>query len=181
MLCAFVADMFASGWKGSDLDCAVWSASASTFFAESESAKTLSPNRQWAKDIVCKWDWTTVFSRPVSDKSHINCKELRAARLCLRRCAREGPRKAGRVILLLDSRVALGALVRGRSPSKVLNRQLKRVLPLVVAGDLYPQYAWIPSESNPSDPPSRGKALWRWLKQARKGDGATIDEPKRKQ
>lgn len=118
-------------------------------------------------ELVCDWDWRTVFSHAASDHSHINLKELRAARLYLKRHAKSKNKKNGRVIILLDSQVARGALTRGRSPSYPINRQLRRLVPTLIGGKIFPTFLWIPSKANPSDPPSRFRPLWSWLKDAR--------------
>ena len=117
-------------------------------------------------DLICDWNWRTVFSHPVTDNSHINFKEPRAVRLYLKRQAKSRTKK-GRVIVLVDSQVARGAPMRGRSPSKPINRQLRRLLPMLLGGQLYPSFLWIPSEANPSDASSRVQPLWGWLKDAR--------------
>ena len=39
------------------------------------------------------------------------------------------------------------------------------MLPWILGGRLYPQYVWILSGSNPSDPLSRGRTLRLWIQQ----------------
>ena len=65
-------------------------------------------------DLICDWNWRTVFSHQVPNNSHINLKERRAVRLYLKRQAKSRTKK-GRLIVLVDSQVARGALMRGRS------------------------------------------------------------------
>ena len=58
--------------------------------------------------------------------------------------------------LLVDSRVVLGAVAKGRLGSQSLNFFLKRIAALCFAGGLELQVVYIPSEFNPADFPSRG-------------------------
>ena len=117
-------------------------------------------------DLICDWNWRTVFSHPDPKNSHINLKERRAVRLYLKRQAKSRTKK-GRLIVRVDSQGARGALMRGRSPSRPINRQLRRLLPTLLGGQLYPSFLWVPSKANPSDAPSRMHPLWGWLKDAR--------------
>ena len=114
--------------------------------------------------MTLKKHWKTVFSLESRDPAHINIKELRAARIYARRRAREALRNrhGARVVLLIDSRAAAGALAHGRSPSRALNGGLRTLLPLLLAADLTLCPLWIPSEANPSDAPSRLRKVWQW-------------------
>ena len=124
----------------------------------------------WLADILCDWKWKTTFGGKFEpgDCSHINEKELKAARLWARRCARGGPTMRKRHIMLVDSRVAAGAFNKGRSSSFRINRILKTFIPLCVAGQCSFHAVWIPSKANPSDAPSRGKRLWTWIAEAKR-------------
>ena len=84
-------------------------------------------------------------------------KEVRAAFLTLWWRARTPARIGSRLFHPLDSQVALGGLVKGRSSSSQLNRIVSRTNALTLAGSFYPAYGYVMSEWNPSDPPSR---LW---------------------
>ncbi len=88
-------------------------------------------------------DWSSeelrvsIFSgeREVRNKQHINVSEMSAAlRSESRRCKRY-PRK--RLLMGSDLQALLGAIVKGCSSSKVLNGQVKRVLPTVLAYNCY--------------------------------------------
>jgi hypothetical protein len=119
-------------------------------------------------DELVHWDWKEVFRMDCSDDAHINLKELRAVKAYLRRRAKKGPVGPGeRVIILCDSRVVVGALGHGRSPSSPLNRMLRQMLPIVIGSHLYPIVLWVPTGANPSDPPSRGASLHVWLASCR--------------
>ena len=69
---------------------------------------------------------------------------------------RSASRFAHRVVVLVDSKVVVGAATKGRSPSVPLNRLLKRLAALCFAGGLVLHSVFIPTSHNPSDWPSRG-------------------------
>ena len=84
---------------------------------------------------------------------HINLAELSAH-------LREEKRIADvecsvRVPYGLDSQVALGALVKGRSASPQLTSMLSRSIPTILGRDVYAGYGFFPSEVNPADAPTR--------------------------
>lgn len=54
----------------------------------------------------------------------------------------------------VDSACGVGGLLKGRSSSRKLNGQLRRVAALVLGGGLEPFYSWIPTANNPADAPS---------------------------
>jgi len=121
-------------------------------------------------DRIAKWNWKETLKLSTgSDSSHINIKELRAWRLALRRAAKRGPGKRGRrIIFLNDSRVVVGAVSHGRSPSRVLNSGLRKTIPMLIGSNLYPTMLWLPTETNPADAPSRFGSVHAWLAKARR-------------
>ena len=65
-----------------------------------------------------------------------------------------------RCLHLIDSQVVLGAVAKGRSPSRRLNFVIKRINVIILAGDLEVFVAFVLSADNPADRPSRfAKAL----------------------
>ena len=63
------------------------------------------------------------------------------------------PRDFGcRVLQGCDSACGVGALLKGRSPSRLMNEYCERVCAINVVGDLAPFYSWLPSARNPADP-----------------------------
>ena len=71
-------------------------------------------------------------------REHINILEVRA---CLRVMGRQlRPKFGTRQIYGLDSQVGLGALIKGRSPSRVINDELRLGLPDIVGIRHYPGY-----------------------------------------
>ena len=66
-----------------------------------------------------------------------------------------------RIVLLIDSKVALGAISKGRSSSKPLNALVCRVAAVCFAGGIVLHCVFIPTKHNPADLPSRGdSATW---------------------
>eukprot|EP00971_Amphidinium_carterae_P265941 5275636-Amphidinium_carterae.1 len=92
-------------------------------------------------------------------ESHINLKELLAARTALRAAARDPLCQGTRVTLAIDSQVVVWVLRKGRSSSKKLNRVLQSCLCSSLAGRLRLQPLWVSTENNPADDPSRRAAL----------------------
>ena len=92
---------------------------------------TLPEDRAWWRDaerlraaqLALKWKWSSVFRLRCRDAAHINLKEVRALRAWLkRRWRNSGGREKS--LVLVDTRVAAGAVNRGRSSSPALNAQL---------------------------------------------------------
>jgi hypothetical protein len=120
--------------------------------------------------VVSRWNWKPVFGIDAPGSEHINIKELKACRFLVKRAARGKRSRGRRMLLLLDSSVCVGAIGRGRSSSRQINFQLRKLLPYCDAGRIYPLPLWIPTKSNPTDPLSRGEGaagLYRWLRQTR--------------
>ena len=76
----------------------------------------------------------------------------------LRWVLRSTQRFPHRAVFLIDSKVALGAIAKGRSSSKPLNAFVRRAAALCFAGGLVLHCVFIPTKHNPSDWPSRGDA-----------------------
>eukprot|EP00434_Breviolum_minutum_P010322 symbB.v1.2.009108.t1/scaffold573.1/size222803/17 len=114
-------------------------------------------------------------------RAHINVSELSAAlRSEARRC-RKFPNH--RHLLGSDSQVTLGALVRGRSSSRSLNRHLKQSLPVLLAYNGYTNAQYIPTLINTADDPTRNKSCRPaelpepvWLAEAAAGRFGPLDE-----
>ena len=76
----------------------------------------------------------------------------------LRWVLRAGGRFRHRVVLLIDSKVVLGAITRGRSSSRPLNALIRKAAALCFAGGLVLHCVFISTKHNPADWPSRGDA-----------------------
>ena len=120
-----------------------------------------------------RWNWYAVLAAPYRRMEHINALELKATFLTLRWRLRSASRVRTRFLHLVDSQVALSVLVKGRSSSWVLNRILTRVNALTLAAGILPSYAYVMSEWNPSDRPSR-----RFMKSHRTPASAFPRKPK---
>lgn len=93
------------------------------------------------------------FARAKKAPSHINVGELRAA-LHLEIGGLRSP--SSRLLMGLDSQVALGALIKGRISSPALNAELCRSLPMMVLLDISNDYFYFNAKSNRADDPTRG-------------------------
>ena len=106
-------------------------------------------------------DFGIIFSIRVESPNHINIEEDVAVIRYLRWVLRSKQRFRHRVVLLVDSKVALGAIAKGRSSSKPLNALVRRVAALCFAGCLVLHCVFIPTKHNPADWPSRGdRTTW---------------------
>ena len=93
-----------------------------------------------------KWAWYTALAHRFNDEEHINILELRAALTALKWRTRSARRLRTRFLHMVDSQVALAVLVKGRSRSWRLNRVLRQVGAVTLAGGLLPSYAYVRSE-----------------------------------
>ena len=87
--------------------------------------------------------------------------EGRALLRYVRWILRSKKRFGHRLVVLLDSKVVIGAVTKGRSSSRPLNALLRQLAALCFAGGLVLHCVFIPTSHNPSDWPSRGgPATW---------------------
>ncbi len=99
--------------------------------------------------------WTTSHKCTFAHKQHINILEMKMVRAELIDLVSK-IRTPHRAVLLVDSRVVVGAFSKGRSSSRQLNRILRSLIGWSVAGEKSLHLVWVRSKSNPSDHPSRG-------------------------
>ena len=111
-------------------------------------------------------DFSDIFSVRCKFPAHINVLEGEALVLFLRWLLRTKSHHSTRVVVLLDSAVLLGAAAKGRSSSQ-LNRLLRKVAALTLAGSLQVHLIFGPSSENPADSPSRGMRRRRVHSEAR--------------
>lgn len=103
-----------------------------------------------------RWLFRKVFSFKWQDPEiHINEGELNAFVAMVERRASDCSKHATRYLAILDSQVIRGALGKGRSPSRPINRGLRRAAALLLISDCYPLLAWTISRWNWADAPSR--------------------------
>ena len=136
----------------------------------------------WVNDLLREVHWVACSSRLVGGDAHINVRETRAAiKHALQQAGRQ---RSVRVLEVLDSRVSIGALAKGRSASRLLNDELRAALPEVTARDLYLGFIFGPSRLNPGDAPSRmlplprsdGRGLPSWARSILKGEFRAFDD-----
>ena len=103
-----------------------------------------------------RWLFRKVFSFKWQEADlHINEGELNAFLAMAERRASRPDKHAKRYLAILDSQVIRGALGKGRSPSRPINRGLRRAAALLLCSDSYPLLAWTISRWNWADKPSR--------------------------
>ena len=77
--------------------------------------------------------------------------EVAALNMGLSWALRSTKRHDTRLVLLVDSKVAIGGAAKGRSSSKALLRELRRTAALTLAGSLQVHYVYIHTKENPAD------------------------------
>jgi hypothetical protein len=106
------------------------------------------PSRLWRWRVITGWKW-------VHAKEHINSLELRAVLTALKWRVGKQRQIGCRMVHLTDSLVCLHTLSRGRSSSRKLRRTMARVNALVLAGNVQVVWAYVHTDDNPADAPSR--------------------------
>eukprot|EP00438_Fugacium_kawagutii_P007238 Skav211558 [mRNA] locus=scaffold2228:116375:121024:+ [translate_table: standard] len=113
--------------------------------------------------------------------NHINISELEAALDAEQTLALNYANK--RFLLASDSQVVLGALLKGRSASRCLNRRLQRHLPFILGQNCYTTFQYVNTLDNPADDPTRCRTVRgpaidepEWLETAAAGEFAKLDE-----
>jgi len=114
-------------------------------------------------------DFPPVFSTRAKKGGHAGELEAVAVVLALKRLSRRRGLHSHRGAFLIDAQAVAAALQKGRSSSGTLRHPVMQAGALTLACDWRWRFAYLPSESNPADWPSRGK---RYLK-------ATSRRPKR--
>ena len=120
-----------------------------------------------------------VFRRRRSE--HINIKELESY-LAAEEALGTSVWESSRTISLLDSQVCVGALLKGRSSSFSLNSRTRASLPCLLFFNLHPRYAYVASEDNAADDPTRQRPVRSpvmpeplWLRLAEDGNFSELD------
>ena len=113
---------------------------------------------------ISTWKWRILHGYPWSlDRAcHINVLEARAALNGTRWRLRRGSALRSRWLHLVDSQVVAAVLTKARSSSGRLQRVLRRHNALLLASGGYPIVAYVSSEDNPADIPSRWARMPRW-------------------
>ena len=131
--------------------------------------------------VVRSKHFTLVKRKRIRSRVHINLSELNAAMTSLERRCLLTP--DSRLLLGSDSQVVLGALVRGRSSSRVLNNRLKTGLPWLLAFNNYVCAQYVPTGSNVADDPTRDRPcreppdpMPSWISGISAGDFQQLDD-----
>ena len=106
-------------------------------------------------DIMLVNIWRLERSWFWRSRAHINVYEAATVSSLLKQLAWEQP--STRHNIVVDSRVALGAISKGRSSSRALQPVLRRSAAYQIAGDLYPSISFGPTRIIPADAPSRDR------------------------
>lgn len=91
-------------------------------------------NALWSM-LAQRLNYKLLFAKQKSGLRHINVDELRAGLKTEKILGHRRP--SSRVLLGMDSQVARGSLVKGRSSSAALNAELARSIPLMLLQDTY--------------------------------------------
>lgn len=125
-------------------------------------------------------DYNLVWKRRTPRPRHINIGELRSFLKAESLGSIDGT--PTRVPVLSDSQVTLGAIIKGRSASPALNRELQQSVPSVLSKGSYSTGAYVRSADNPADDPTRGAEVRRanielpdWWVDAEKGSFDKMD------
>ena len=106
-------------------------------------------------------DFKVVLSIRRGSPDHVNLEEARALLRYVQWVLRTRRHFGHRLVVLLDSKVAIGAVTKGRSGSLPLNRLVRKLAALCFAGGLVLHCVFVPTSHNPADWPSRGgPASW---------------------
>jgi hypothetical protein len=103
-----------------------------------------------------KNSFTDVLSVKAKMVQHSGAMEAHAVLLLVQWALRSTSRFNRRLLVLIDAKAVLYAVLKGRSSAPTLKPVIRRLAAHCLAGDLllYPLY--VPSENNPADGPSRG-------------------------
>ena len=142
-LCKAMAGDFHEFWQDTD----VVLAEADLLVAAREHDPR--PETLLVNSVATELQWDLEYSNWFQRRSryHINVNELRSTTALIRDAAIHDP--GTRQMYLQDSRVAAGALSKGRSAAPQLNRELRLVLPVHPRG---PPCAGVRLHSFPSQP-----------------------------
>jgi hypothetical protein len=98
--------------------------------------------------------WKPWVQYEFRQKEHINLQETKARRTLFKRIGRDK-----RLVVAQDSRVNIGSLGKGRSPSAALNRLMPSEAPFLLGKNLHVASIHFPTWSLRADGPSRGRKV----------------------
>ncbi len=106
---------------------------------------------------IPKRAFRTVISARKNYDGHAGALETSALVLFVKWLLRSTKRHAKRTVVLVDAKAIVGAATKGRTSAVSIQREIRQLSALTLAGDLHMRYVYVPSEDNPADAPSRGK------------------------
>ena len=101
------------------------------------------------------WEWKVLMSYKWKTQGHINLLEATAILDLLRKQARTKGALFQRTLLLVDNSTVVGIMTKGRTTSRTLRTPLRRACAVLVSTGQRLILAWVKSEWNPADGPSR--------------------------
>ena len=120
---------------------------------DDDAAPTTGIESALVNDLLASSHWQHGKTWRWKRNSHINVLEANGGLAVLKDAAEVS--QSCRINCLLDSRVAKGALAKGRTSSKTLTVACKRSAAIQVAGDIYPGWNFAPTRLNVADDPTR--------------------------
>ena len=118
---------------------------------------------------LSKDNFRTLISCRAKRQAHSGLLECHGVLLALKWVSRSAKRHHHRAVVLVDAKVAIGCISKGRSSARALRRVLRSTAALTLACDLLPRLVYIPSEANPADAPSRGRCAAKKTKRREPG------------
>jgi len=109
-------------------------------------------------DILRAVKWKVSRKFYFRQKSHVNLQETRALSAELKELAIRCE-AACRSVNIVDSRVGLGAVAKGRSSSHKLNGVLRSFIPYSIAGQKSLVDVWGATDENVADDPTRHRSV----------------------
>ena len=102
-----------------------------------------------------RWQWKPTSSYAWKHTGHINVLEVVGFLNHVKKSLESSRHVSKRFLHVVDSQVTAAVVAKGRSSSRPLNMQLRRVAGHALAGDVYPPVVWTKSAWNFSDRASR--------------------------
>jgi len=100
----------------------------------------------------------TVLSARTRFGGHSGHLEATGVNLAAKYIARRPCLHRARIPLLIDAQAVLSAFRKGRSSAGTIRYVIRRTAMYFLLSDVLMKYLYVPSESNPADAPSRGRA-----------------------
>ena len=113
--------------------------------------------KAWPRSAIdpSLWRWRVATSWQWSEPEHINVLEARALLHGVKRRFRCSRHLGKRSLALSDSQVCCAIFAKGKTGARRLLPVVKKFNALCLAAGSYPIFAYVASEANPADVPSR--------------------------